>query len=204
MLQSRVIQRNKKKKSRLPIWNDKIQDSKRAHWMWKKAGRPRDPNNDYLRRKKIARRQMRLTIRSEINFQRDMKLNLIMETRESDSKVFFNTIKKQRTTRTSQTQVLDIDGCRCSTPEDVAHGFANHFEKLATPSTNDKYDSQYKELVTFDRLLIEDVCAMMPSSNRSVTASEVKKIFNSFKNNKAQDCISSFLPTLSLFIWPTS
>ena len=117
-----------------------------------------------------------------------MKLNLIMETHESDSKVFFNTIKKQRTTRTRQTHVLDIDGCRCSTPEDVAHGFANHFEKLATPSTNDKYDGQYKELVTFDRLLIEDVCAMMPSSNRSVTPSEVKKIINSFKNNKAQDC----------------
>ena len=83
-LQSRVIIQRNQKKSHLPIWNDKIQvavsDSKRAHWMWKKAGRPRYPNNDYLRRKKIARRQMRSTIRSEINLQRDMKLNLIMET----------------------------------------------------------------------------------------------------------------------------
>ena len=40
----------------------------------------------------------------------------------------------------------------------------------------------------YEQPIIEDVCAMMPSSNRSVTPSEVKKIINSFKNNKAQDC----------------
>ena len=102
-------QKKKRKaaKRSLPVWNIKIQnavcESKRAHWLWKKAGRPKDPNNVHLQKKKTARRQMRVTIRAEIGLRRETMHNLIMDTHESDSKVFFNIIKRQRSTRTSQT-----------------------------------------------------------------------------------------------------
>ena len=71
----------------------------------------------------------------------------------------------------------------------MAHGFAGHFEKLATPSSDIKYDSQYEELVSFDhRLLAEDVCSMQAPSSQGVTPAGIIKIIKSFKNNKAQDC----------------
>ena len=113
--------------------------------------------------------------------------NLIMDTHESDSKVFFNIMKRQSSTRTSQTQVLSLDGYLLSNSKDVAHGFALHFEKLATRTSNDMYDENYQELVSFDRLLIEDIFSSRSSTCPNVTATEVSKIVKSFKNNKAQD-----------------
>ena len=113
--------------------------------------------------------------------------NLIMDTHESDSKVFFNIMKRQSSTRTSQTQVLSLDGYLLSNSKDVAHGFALHFEKLATRTSNDMYDENYQELVSFDRLLIEDIFSSRSSTCPNVTATEVSKIVMSFKNNKAQD-----------------
>ena len=62
-------------------------------------------------------------------------------------------MKRQRTARTSQTQALATDGDLISIPEDVTHGFAGHFDRLATPgpSRSDKYDSQYMELMSTRR-----------------------------------------------------
>ena len=51
----------------------------------KKASRPSDPNNTYSKSKKTARRQLRVTIRGEIGLENKAKLDLIMETQESDT-----------------------------------------------------------------------------------------------------------------------
>ena len=69
----------------------------------------------------------------------------------------------------------------------MAHGFAGHFEKFGTPSSDIKYDSQYEELVSFDhRLLIEDVCSMQAPSSPDVTPAEIMKIVISFKKKTKQ------------------
>ena len=79
-----------------------------------------------------------------------LSLTSLLIHRNSYSIGFYNIIKRQRTTRTNKTQVLTIDGNLLSDPEHVAHDFAGHFEKLATPSSDNKYGSQYKELVSSD------------------------------------------------------
>ena len=117
-----------------------------------------------------------------------LSLTSLLRHRNSDSKIFYNIIKRRRITRTNQTQVLTINGNLLSNPEHVAHDFAGHFEKLATPSSDNKYGSQYEELVSLDRLLIKDVCIIQTLLKTGVTPAEVMKTINSFKNNKAQVC----------------
>ena len=117
-----------------------------------------------------------------------LSLTSLLRHMNSYSIGFYNIIKRQRTTRTNQPQVLTIDGNLLSDPEHVVHGFAGHFEKLATPSSDIKYGSQYEELVSLDRLLIKDVCIIQAPLKPGVTPAEVMKTINSFKNNKAQVC----------------
>ena len=57
-----------------------------------------------------------------------------------------------------------------------------------TPSISDKHDIQYKDLVTFDCLLVEDFYYIHSPSNTDVIPVDVMKIIKSFKNNKAKYC----------------
>ena len=57
-----------------------------------------------------------------------------MGAQESDSRTFFKTIKRQRSTKSTNTQLLHYKDEVLSGAEEVASGFASHFEALATPS----------------------------------------------------------------------
>ena len=75
----------------------------------------------------------------------------------------------------------------CSTVDDVANAFSEHFERLATPSNNPDFDPTYKEQVEFDALLIELIAHQQTCAFKPVTPEEIKNIVRSFKLSKAQD-----------------
>ena len=111
------------------------------------------------------------------NFSR-REIFLIMDAHETDSRTFFRIVKRQRSTQPIYTQLLQYQDRTINGPEEVASGFASHFESLATPTDDPGFDSSYHTQVTLDRLLIEDICARQELAYHPTTPTEY---------NKAQD-----------------
>ena len=63
----------------------------------------------------------------------------------------------------------------------------SNFEALATPLWNPQFDVSYKDQVTLDKLLIEDICERQNPAFSPTTPEEISKIVQTFRNNKAQD-----------------
>ncbi|MCW4345464.1 MAG: reverse transcriptase domain-containing protein, partial [Candidatus Thiodiazotropha endolucinida] len=183
--------KRRKSKSGLPIWTPEIkeavQKSKLAHAEWKSAGRPSDKENCATVRRKNARRTLRRCIRLEVSARREVYLTSIMDAHETDSRAFFRMIKRQRSSKSTNTQLLEYQDRTLTGPEEVANGFASHFEALATPADDPQFDASYHSQVTLDKLLIEDICTNQESVYQPTTPLEIEKIVQTFKNNKAQD-----------------
>ena len=110
-----------------------------------------------------------------------------MSAKDSDVKLFHRLIKRQRTLPNTATQVYD--GENLSGSSNIAAGFASHFQSLATPSTNDKFDADHFTQVQIDVLVMEESCRKVSGSLEPaiVTSKEITGIIKSLKNCKAQD-----------------
>ena len=180
-----------RRKNKLPIWNEDIamvvERSKQAHKLWREAGSPDSLDDPLVKGRKEARRLMRKTIRQQVYTDKQDKYQEIMEANERDTKTFYRLVNKQRTVKNTATEILYFDGKTCSTVDDVANAFSEHFERLATPSNNPDFDPAYKEQVEFDALLIELIAQQQTCAFKPVTPKEIKNIVRSFKLSKAQD-----------------
>ena len=186
------LPRKKKSKKGYPIWNDTVaaavQMSKKAHYEWKRAGRPRGESSSFRNRKE-ARKYMRQVLRMTLCQQNQELMTEIMTAKDTDVKLFHRLIKRQRTIPNTVTQVLIYNGETLSCADDIADGFASHFQSLATPSNNENFDKEYFSQVEADMAVIEEICAKTEGSLEPtpVTAKEIRNIIRSFKNGKAQD-----------------
>ena len=180
-----------RRKNNLPLWNEDISlvvaRSKQAHKEWQAAGSPTSPDNPLVKNRKDARRLMRKTIRQQVYADNQDKYQEIMDANERDTKTFYKLVNQQRTVKSMSTEILYFDGKTCSSVNEVAAAFSEHFERLATPSDNPDYDAGYKAQVEFDTLLIEMITQQQTCCIKPVSPKEISNIINSFKTNKAQD-----------------
>ena len=151
------------------------------------AGSPTSPDNPLVKNRKDARRLMRKTIRQQVYADNQDKYQEIMDANERDTKTFYKLVNQQRTVKSTSTEILYFDGKTCSSVNEVAAAFSEHFERLATPSDNPDYDADYKAQVEFDTLLIEMITQQQTCCIKPVSPKEISNIINSFKTNKAQD-----------------
>ena len=80
-----------------------------------------------------------------------------------------------------------MNGILCETPEEVCQGWTAHFQNLALPLQNEKFDSDYKRLVDMDIESISNICEGVSKHITPITEKEVQKALNKLKNNKAMD-----------------
>ena len=133
-----------------------------------------------------AKKRLRSEQRRAAAQRRDTKIESIMAA-GNDSKVFFGLVKSQRKTANVQTDSLKVNGILCETPEEVCQGWATHFQNLASPLQNEKFDSDYKRLVDMDIESISNICEGESKHITPITEKEVQKALNKLKNNKAMD-----------------
>ena len=75
-----------------------------------------------------------MPLEDENSSRREIFLISIMDVHETDSRTFFRAVKRQRSTKPIYTQLLQYQDRTLNGPEEVASGFASHFEYLATPT----------------------------------------------------------------------
>ena len=75
----------------------------------------------------------------------------------------------------------------CETQDQIREGWATHFQQLATPLENPRFDQSYKQLVDADIEAIENLCKEECSPMEPVTESEVATALKRLNNNKAVD-----------------
>ena len=88
---------------------------------------------------------------------RSQKVENIMNA-ENNSKTFFKLIKDQRKSSNPQTETLIVENQSYETEEDICQGWAKHFQSLATPLQNAKFDSEHKKSVDRDVACIKSIC----------------------------------------------
>ncbi|MEW8547538.1 MAG: reverse transcriptase family protein [Candidatus Thiodiazotropha sp.] len=193
------------KKKRCRPWSGEIQEAVKkcrlVWWDWKKDGSPNDPQAISSQRMREAKKCLRREQRREMARRRDLKVESIMAA-GNDSKTFFGLIKSQRKTVSTHTDSLMVDGIMCETPEEICQGWATHFQNLALPLQNDKFDSEYKCLVDMDIESIANICEMESRRIIPITEEEVHKAFNKLKNNKAMDSMGLCSEHLKVGGWP--
>ena len=102
------------------------------------------------------RETLRKVQRLEAAIQRNDRIEDIM-TSDNSSKTFFRLINRQRKSSNAQLQTLIVDGKACETDDEIRAGWATHFQRLATPMENDRFDSEYK-MVDLDVMAIAALC----------------------------------------------
>ena len=128
-----------RRKNNLPLWNEDISlvvaRSKQAHKEWQAAGSPTSPDNPLVKNRKDARRLMRKTIRQQVYADNQGKYQEIMDANERDTKTFYKLVNQQRTVKSTSTEILYFDGKTCSSVNEVAAAFSEHFERLIPTMT---------------------------------------------------------------------
>ena len=92
-------------------------------------------------------------------------------------------IRRQRQNGTSGTTVIRTDGVLATTPEEITNTctWVDYFQKLATPSNNTNFSSEFQQLVDDDIAALTEIFENNRNPMSLVTVDEVKKCLMSFK-----------------------
>ena len=101
----------------------------------------------------------------------------------NDSRVFYRLIGEQRKGSNTLLQTLVVNGTELESPDEIRKGWAEHFQELATPLSNPKFDEQYKQMVDADVQKKEEESSPIDP----VSVKEVKTALKRLNNNKAED-----------------
>ena len=182
----------KLKKQKQRPWSEKIvqavKESRLAWWEWKKAGAPSERSDPYVQEMRKAKKNIRKEQRLEAARQRNKKVESIMDS-SNDTKTFFKLIKEQRKTSSTQTETLVVGNKICNTDQEICDGWALHFQDLATPLQNERFDPDYKQQVDEDIQCIRSICEGTSKPITPVMMEEVRKALGKLKNNKAADAM---------------
>ena len=133
--------------------------------------------------RKVSKRKEQ---RQEAAKRRREKVEEIMNS-QNDTKMFYKLISNQRKAANKQLHTLVVDEKEYQTPEEIREGWAEHFQKLATPLDNPNFDQEYKQMVDQDIEIIELLCKEENSIMEPVTVAEVTSALKRLNNNKAVD-----------------
>ncbi|MEW8547951.1 MAG: reverse transcriptase family protein, partial [Candidatus Thiodiazotropha sp.] len=178
------------KNQRRRCWSQKIQAAMKncrlVWWEWRKAGESRNPEDPAYQKMNTAKKMLRKEQRLEAAKQRNAKIEDIMSA-GNNPKTFFKLINNQRKSSNVQLHTLVVDGQVCETDKEIREGWANHFQKLATPLQSDKFDDEYKELVDADVDAISILCEAEDRPITQIKIEEVQAALKRLNNNKAAD-----------------
>ena len=104
-----------------------------------------------------------------------------------DSRVFYKLIGEQRKGSNTLLQTLVVNGKERESPDEIRTGWAEHFQELATPLSNPRFDEKYKQMVDADVEVIEQICKEDNIRMDPITEKEVKAALKRLNNNKAVD-----------------
>ncbi len=177
--------KHRKDKPKGKPWYPELQDAvnaaKARHKEWTAAGRPKE-NHSLQVQKRKAKKQVRRVARQHEAAKRDKHLNKIMLARESDEKLFYSLVKKQRTGSVNYNIRLDDGSITCN-DDIIRHAWTQHFEKLATPNAADMC-AEYEILDGLYQTLHRD---LVMGKVDAVTPAEVMDIIRNMSAGKAAD-----------------
>ena len=106
---------------------------------------------------------------------------------ENSTRSFHALVRIQRKSGSSQTRSLVEDGKKYESPEDKCTGWRDHFNDLATPKDNPRFDDQYLNNVKTDLIHIKEICFRSATPIDLVTEVEMRKALTKLTKNKAAD-----------------
>ena len=109
---------------------------------------------------------------------------------KNEPKTFYKLVNRQRKTSITHLSTWTVDGKEYETQDEIREGWAEHFQKLATPSENSKFDQHYKQMVDSDVEAIEKLCKEECSPMDPVSEAEITAALKRLNNNKAVDVMS--------------
>ena len=172
------------------VWNEDISSAvklcKLAWWQWRAAGAPEKHDHPLSRQMKQCKRNLRKTQRLAEARIRNENVERIMASSGND-KEFYCLIKQQRKTQDSSLPFLTVENKVLDSPEDICEGWATYFQDLATPSVNENFDDDLKELYSGDTEHILNICNKMNQHISPATLEEVQYAIKRLKTNKAAD-----------------
>ena len=178
-----------RRKSKIP-WNDEIklalENSKKAHRIWKDTNRPHFPHPLSIKRI-TARKMLRKAIRVKNATDRLHLYNKIMDADSNKDQLFYKLIAKQRDSQNIQGTSLSIGGNLVTQLDDVLDIWADHFEHLGSESMNPNFDNIYKKKIEDDIATIEYLLHKLPPDTKEVTTKEVELAIRKLHINKASD-----------------
>ena len=178
-----------RRKNNIP-WNNDIklalENSRKAHRIWKDNNRPDYPHPLYLQRI-TARKLLRKAIRIKTATDRQHLYDKIMETNSNKEQLFYKLIAKQRECQQIQGTTLSIDGNLVTQLADVLNIWADHFENLGLKSMNSNFDNSYKKKIEEDIATIEFLLHRFPPDTKNITIKEVELAIRKLHINKASD-----------------
>ena len=145
----------KTKLKRKRPWSSEIntasKKSKLCFHEWKEAGRPNEPENEKLIAMKTAKKVLRRTQRQYEASLRNQKYeqNHVRLSHEGDQKLFYKLINEQRKDGNKTTTSITINGTILSNVDDIREGWADYFQKLATPQISETHDNSYDKSSRF-------------------------------------------------------
>ena len=144
--------------------------------------------HDTVIRKVTARKTLRKEQRQEAATRRRVAVEEIMRAK-NDQKTFYKLIQNQRKSSNPQLQTLVVKDKECETQEQIREGWADHFQRLAPPLENTRFDKEYKQMVDLDVEAIEILCREGSSPMDPVTEAEVASALKRMNINKAADIL---------------
>ena len=166
-----------------PIIAEAVKNSKIAHRNWQRAGQPNRSHPTSVIRT-AAKRILRRAQRQQTVKSRQRNIKELMKAKRDDNKLFYSIIGKQRSGKTTNTTELILDNHLYS--GDLLPAWDEHFEQLATPSSNLNFTEERQALAHSNVSVIESLerGELMPFD---ITKQEVIEIIDSLKLNKAKD-----------------
>ncbi|KAH3836034.1 hypothetical protein DPMN_109403 [Dreissena polymorpha] len=119
---------------------------KHAWWVWKCDGAPRGDSHLTAVEMKKTKRNLRKAQRKFHAEKRCSDLEDIMNA--TDDTTFYKLVRQQRSTSKHLTNCLLYEGRKLTSPEEISDGWDKHFETLATPINDQRYDHFYLKQAT--------------------------------------------------------
>lgn len=166
------------------IWNPEISKAlrfcKETWWQWKRCGEPSDKDHPLVLQLKHSKRRLRKVQRQAEARKTIDKVECIMSSEGSD-KEFYRLVKEQRKTKDASLQFLCVNGKIRESSDDICEGWATHFDTLATPSENEKFDNDVKKSYTEDIGHILNICKDSSARMNPVSTEEVEAALKRLK-----------------------
>ena len=186
------IKKRKSKKSKLNVWNSNIKEalakSKEAHRKYKIAVSDNTLSDEVILDRKLAKRELRSSIRCEQALQRVQQKENLMEARTHNRTLFYKIIREQRGSRTENVREIKVGETTFKGAE-LLTGWKEHFKAMTTQDTQciANSDRNYTNQVQSDVELIRDKCEEDTSPIVLTNPEEVRQAVKKLNTGKAPD-----------------